>query len=290
MIFAHVHSGPAPGRGLTELIAVVAAVLVTVAYLGAARRLRRRGDAWPWWRDAVFCAGGFAVVWATVGPLPGRPFTTHMVQHVIVGMAVPFLLVLARPFTLALRALAPGPARRGVIAFARSRPVAWLVFPPLAALVDVGGLWVLYRTPLIAAVRHEPWLHALVNAHVLAAGLLFTAAICQLDPVNHRWNVAVRGATLLAAGAAHGVLAKTLYSVPPPGTAFAPADLRAGAQVMYYGGDLLEAALATVVAAVWYGAGGRTQQRRLRRPDGGREPCALTPATGRKAHPSGQVT
>ncbi|MGK5692865.1 cytochrome c oxidase assembly protein [Streptomyces sp. URMC 128] len=69
----------------------------------------------------------------------------------------------------------------------------------------------------------------MVHAHMLAAGLVFTFAVCQLDPVRRRWSTAVRGATLLAAGAAHAVLAKTLYALPPPGTDFTPADLHSRA-------------------------------------------------------------
>ncbi|OEJ35150.1 cytochrome c oxidase assembly protein [Streptomyces subrutilus] len=263
----HVHPGAVAGLGPAEVAVAVAALFAATVYMVGSRRLRRRGDLWPRWRDASFSVGGAGVVWAATGPLPGGPYTAHMVQHLIVGMAAPLLLVLARPLTLALRTLAPGPARRGLLALSRSRPVRWLVFPPSAALLDIGGLWLLYRTPLFATIRHEPWPHALVHAHVLAAGLLFSFAVCQLDPVRRRWGVGVRGVTLLAVGAAHGVLAKTLYAVPPPGTAFSPADLRTGAQVMYYGGDLVEAALAAVVSASWYQATGRTQQRLRRRPD-----------------------
>ncbi|MFG2754080.1 cytochrome c oxidase assembly protein [Streptomyces xanthophaeus] len=236
-------------------------LLVTALYLLAAARLRRRGDAWTWWRGVSFTAGGAAVVWAVVGSLPGGPFTAHMVQHLIAGMAAPLLLVLARPLTLALRALTPGATRRRLLALAHSPVARWLIFPPLAALLDVGGLWLLYRTGLFAAMRHEGWLHAVVHAHVLAAGLLFTFAVSQLDPVRRRWGLVLRGVTLLAAGAAHAVLAKSLYVAEPPGTAFTASDLRIGAQVMYYGGDLAEAALAVVVAASWYRATGRAWMR-----------------------------
>ncbi|MEU9419041.1 cytochrome c oxidase assembly protein [Streptomyces sp. NPDC048272] len=243
----------------------MAVLLVCAVYVPAARRLRQRGDAWRRGRDASFAAGSAGVAWAAAGGLPGGPFTAHMMQHLIVGMAAPLLLVLGRPFTLALRVLTPGTPRRALLVLVRSRPVGWLLFPPLAALLDAGGLWVLYRTPLFAAVGHEPWLHALVHAHVLAVGLLFAFAVCQLEPAGRRWSIGVRGASLLAAGAAHAVLAKTLYATPPPGTAFAPVDLHAGAQLMYYGGDLIEAALATVVAASWYRVTGRAEARRRRR-------------------------
>ncbi|GAA3389845.1 cytochrome c oxidase assembly protein [Streptomyces roseoviridis] len=267
MIFAHVHPGQAAGPGPAGMMNAVVALTAALAYGAAAGRLRRRGDVWSRWRDTSFSAGSGALAWAAVGPLPGGPFTAHMVQHLIVGMAAPLLLVLARPLTLVLRALPPGAARRGLLALAHSGAVGLLLFPPLAALLDAGGLWLLYRTELFAALRHLPWLNALVHAHVLAAGLLFTFAVCQLDPVSRRWGLRVRGATLLATGAAHAVLAKSVYAAGPPGTAFTTADLHTGAQVMYYGGDLVEAALAVVLAGSWYAATGRARTRhRARRP------------------------
>jgi putative membrane protein len=58
------------------------------------------------------------------------------------------------------------------------------------------------------------------------------------------------------------VLAKGLYGSPPPGTSFATHDLRTGAQLMYYGGDLVEVALAVALAVQWYGARGRAHARR----------------------------
>ncbi|MEV4194227.1 cytochrome c oxidase assembly protein, partial [Streptomyces toxytricini] len=60
-------------------------------------------------------------------------------------------------------------------------------------------------------------------------------------------------------------LAKGLYAVPPPGLAVAAGDLRAGAVLMYYGGDAVEIALASVLAVQWYAATGRARRRALRR-------------------------
>ncbi|UNO38811.1 cytochrome c oxidase assembly protein [Streptomyces sp. MST-110588] len=258
----HLHPAPAsPVPGLFEVVLASAALTAVAGYLLAAARLRRRGDAWPRARDAAFTTGGTALAAAVTLTLPGGPFTAHMAQHLVVGMAAPLLLVLARPLTLLLRTVGPGPARRGLLAVARSRSAAWLVFPPLAALLDVGGLWVLYRTPLLAATHHRPVLHALVHTHVLAAGLLFSFAVCRLDPLRHRWSTAWRGTTLLAAGAAHAVLAKTLYLTPPPGTAFGLTDLHTGAKLMYYGGDLVELALAAALAVQWYTSTGRAWAR-----------------------------
>ncbi|MFJ4872863.1 cytochrome c oxidase assembly protein [Streptomyces sp. NPDC088757] len=258
----HVHPGPAGGPGL---LFAAAALLAVVAYLSAAARLRRRGDAWPWRRDASFAAGGAVLALAFPLTLPGGPFTAHALHHLLTGMAAPLLLVLARPLTLVLRALPPGRGRRGLLAVAHSRPAALLVLPPVAALLDFGGLWLIHRTPLFAATQHRPLLHAAVQVHVVVAGLLFAFAVCGLDPVRRGGGgFAVRGAALLTGGTAHAVLAKGLYADGPPGTAFSPADLHAGARLMYYGGDLIELALALVLAVQWYASAGRAQARRGR--------------------------
>ncbi|WP_228988827.1 cytochrome c oxidase assembly protein [Streptomyces sp. DH8] len=259
------HAHPVPADpGLFAYGLALAGLSAATAYGWAAARLLRRGDVWSRWRTISFLAGSAGVAWIAVSPLPGEPFTAHMMEHLVLGMAAPLLLVLARPFTLALRVLPPDTARRRLLALAHSRPAAWAVFPPVAALLDLGGLWLLYRTELFAAVQHRPLRHAVMHGHVLAAGLLFTFSVCQLDPVRRRSGLPLRGATLLAAGAAHAVLAKTLYAAPPPGTAFTAGDVRTGAQIMYYGGDVVEAALAVVLAASWFQAAGRARHRRSR--------------------------
>ncbi|WP_244257982.1 cytochrome c oxidase assembly protein [Streptomyces sp. Tu 2975] len=240
-------------------------LLAVAGYLAAAVRLRRRGDAWPWVRDASFTTGGAGIAYVLLVALPGGPFTAHVIHHLIVVMAAPLLLVLARPLTLALRVLPPRGTRRALLAVAHSRPVAWLVFPPTAAVLDVGGLWVIHRTDLLAQGHQHMLMYAAVHTHVVAAGLLFTFAVCRLDPVRRSWGLAWRGSTLLLAGAAHAVLAKSLYATPPPGTHFAPSDLRSGAVLMYYGGDLVEIGLATVLAVQWYAGTGRACARLRRR-------------------------
>jgi putative membrane protein len=254
-----------------------AAALVALAfYLAAAVRLRRRGDAWSRWRDLAFTIGSAGVALAAAAPLPGGEFTGHMARHLITGMFAPLLLVVARPVTLALRALR-GRTRRELVAVARSAPAGVLVCPPVAAALDVGGLWVLYRSGLFAAVHDRPWAHALVHLHIFVAGVVFSAAVCQLEPLRHRYSVTLRAATLVLAGTAHAVLAKSLWAAPPPGTAFSAADLHTGASAMYYGGDLAEIGLAVVIAVRWYAAGGRS----LRRAQRGNPSVARVDATNR---------
>lgn len=244
------------------MTAVVLLVAVgCLGYAAAARHLRRRGDRWPHRRDATVWAGGAVIVVSLAAPWPGwPPFTGHMVTHLGVGMVAPLLFVLGRPVTLAHRALPVGPRRR-LLSCVRSRAAALLVWPPLAALIHIVGLWAVYRTPLMDAAHHRPWLDALVSVHLLASGVLFSFAVLALDPLRHRAGYVLRGAALLAASAAHGVLSKSLYATGPPGTSFATADLHRASYVMYYGGDVVGIALAVILCHQWYAAEGRALVR-----------------------------
>ncbi|MFX1756307.1 cytochrome c oxidase assembly protein [Rhodococcus sp. As11] len=259
------------GPGVLALVVLIAAGVGIALYTGAAVRLRRRGDAWPRWRDASVVAGAGAVAAAAVLPLPGGPFTSHMTGHLLVGMVGPLLIVLGRPMTLLLRSVPGGRTRTGLLTVLHSRPADLLTVPVVAAVLDMGGLWVLYRTPLFAAMHDDVLVATVVHLHVFAAGMLFTVAICRLDPLRRRYGLPHLAVVLLVAGATHSVLAKTLYAQSPPGTTFDVLDLQTGAQVMYYGGDAVGVALAVVLAVRWYGEVGRARTRavtagRARRP------------------------
>lgn len=220
--------------------------------------LARSARPWPWYRTAAWYAGLAA---ATAGLLVEGDFRAHAAGHLLLGMVAPLLLVLAAPVTLALRALPPDRARR-LSRVLRSRPVRLLTTPAVAAVLDVGGLWLLYTTDLYALAARQPAVHLAVQVHVLLAGYLFTAALVGVDPAPHRPRPAVRAAVLVLAAAAHAVLAKHLYAAPPAGVP----DARAGALLMYYGGDAVEVALAVLLCREWLAGSG---PRRSRRPQHG---------------------
>ncbi|AGL18992.1 hypothetical protein L083_5482 [Actinoplanes sp. N902-109] len=228
--------------------------MAAAAYLLAGVVVRRRGGWWPPGRTASWCAGLTAIGLALRGPLATaahHDFTAHMATHLLLGMAAPVLLVLAAPVTLTLRAL-PVRHARTVSRVLRSRPVRFASHPVTAAVLDAGGLWLLYRSALFPAMLERPWLHALIQLHVVVAGYLFTAAMVGVDPAPHRPGRPLRAATLVVFLAAHGILAKVLYGHPPPGVPAGPA--RTGAELMYYGGDLLDLVLIAVFCAQWYAA------------------------------------
>src|SRR5690606_29700668 len=100
------------GWRLDAAAALVLALTAGLYHLGV-RRLAARGRTWSPARRAAMAGAVAAGVIATqsgIGRYEGDRFWVHMVQHVLLGLVVPLLVVLAAPVTLALQT--GGPATR----------------------------------------------------------------------------------------------------------------------------------------------------------------------------------
>ena len=257
----HSHGDLAGGPVWWAAAAIVFAVLALAAYGAAVLREYRRGRAWPWHRSLLWCVGIATAASGFVGPLAHaahESFTGHMLAHLLVGMVAPLLLMLSAPVTLTLRVL-PVRAARGVSRVLRSVPARMLLHPIVTATLNVGGMWVLYATPLYAVMLQSEVVHVVVMVHFLLAGWLFTLSIVSVDPAPHRATFTLRAMVLVLALAAHGALAKYLYAYPPAGAV--TADVQAGAQLMFYGGDAVDLVLMFLLCAEWYRSTARVASR-----------------------------
>ena len=252
---SHLSAGPGPWSPVVVVIAVLA-----LAYLAAAVRA---GSGWHRGRTAAWLFGCAAAAVALSPLLAGHDPRTHMARHLLLGMVAPLGLVLAAPVTLLLRVTAPATGRR-IGRVLRARPVHVLGHPATAALLTVGGLYVVMLTPLGEAADANPLLHNALLLHYLAAGYLFTWSIAGPDPAPRRPGMSTRVVVLVLAVAAHSVLAKVLYARAPGGPDAEAA--RAAAQLMYYGGDLAELALAAALFATWYRRRATTSSGQVRPP------------------------
>ena len=258
----HDHGGVSTSVLLDAVLGLPLA-LALIAYAGGMLLQRRRGTPWPLRRGILWFAGVIAAAAGSVGPLASAAHAdvvAHMWTHLLVGMIAPLLLVGGAPITLALRCLHVDVARR-VSRLLRSRPARFVSAPVTAAVLNVGGLWVLYGTPVFAMMQQSMLVHLAVMTHVLVAGYLFTASIIPVDPAPHRAGFPLRAVVLVAALAGHGILAKVLYANPPAGVDASAG--RDGALLMYYGGDVVDAVIIVVLCAQWY----RHVGRRLARGD-----------------------
>lgn len=230
------------------------ALLAILLYGGAVfhcnrqKRLRK----WPYKRTVLWIAGVFVSVSAVVGPLvelSHTHFTWHMLGHLLLGMLGPLLLALAAPMTLLLRTLPVRQARK-VSSLLKCRLAGFYTHPVVSSFLNIGGLWLLYTTGLFSAMHHHLWLHIVIHLHVFVAGYLFTISLLYIDPASRRYSYRYRTAVFIVALAGHGILSKFLYAYPPTGVPIEEA--RAGAMLMYYGGDAVDLVIIILLFSSWY--------------------------------------
>ena len=152
-------------------------------YVWAAARDPR---SWPVRRTASFLVGLGCVVLALQSGIDGyddRLLSVHMVQHLLLLLIAPLLLLGGRPLILGLRVLPPGGRRRLARALSLARPVTG----PVPALCLFGAVLVLTHVASFydAAVRH-PLLHDVEHALYLVAGVLLFSPLLDGDPAPAR--------------------------------------------------------------------------------------------------------
>ena len=160
--------------------AVGAAVLYLLAVGHAAGR-------WPVRRTSAFLAGIGAVVLALqsgIDSYDDRMLSDHMVQHLLLLLVAPPLLLGGRPVILALRSLPP--TRRA--AFARGLDWSRRFTGPVQSLVLFTAAVLLTHLPSFydATLRHA-LLHDAEHALYLTVGVLMWSPLLDGDPLpRHR--------------------------------------------------------------------------------------------------------
>jgi putative membrane protein len=146
-----------------------------------------------------------------------------------------------------------------------SGPAAVVSAPTTALVLDLGGLYVLYLTGVYRAAEHDSIVHAAVHLHMFLAGCLLSWALLGTDPIAHRAGIWTRLVVLVIAAAGHDSLAKLMYAWGLPAGAGPAAGRHLGAELMYYGGTVIDMALAAIMMSQWYAATGRALTRARRR-------------------------
>lgn len=195
-----------------DLFFILVVAVLGGLYLAAVVRLRRRGDTWPWGRTVAWLAGLLAlgaVLFTGVGTYSYVLFSVHMVQHMVLSMLVPILLVLGAPATLALRALRPA-RRRGdrgprewLTVFLHSGYSRLVTHPGFATPMFVLSVYVLYFTPLFGTLMQDHLGHMYMNVHFLLSGFLFYWIIIGVDPAPRKVPFLLRIVLLLLAMGFH---------------------------------------------------------------------------------------
>jgi|SRR5690606_38243332 len=147
--------------GLSGWLPIVPLFALLAVYLYGVYVQKKVDQTWNGWRTSAFTVGILLLTFGLISPVmqhAHRNFEVHMMQHLLLGMLAPFGLVLAEPVTLALRCL-PTQNARGLTAIAGIRPFHYLSHPITALFLNIGGMYLLYLTPLYIAMHHNSFIH-----------------------------------------------------------------------------------------------------------------------------------
>ena len=266
-------TGPGVGDWLRDP-ALIACVAAAVVYAIGHRRISGRSPRSPvvGRGRTTACGGGWAVrVVAVAPPLDGIAddlTSVHMVQHLLLGLVAPLLLVIATPLQVAGAAL-PRPVRRTVVraghrltgpAHASRRPVA------LAALIVVAEVatWAVWHVPAAydAAVRNEA-LHGVEHLLMFLTGCALWWLVV-VSGWHERSGLAI--VYLFLVGLPMGAIAALMTLAPRP---LYESQLRSAAEwgvrplqdqqiagaVMWGPGGVVLLVVASVLFVRWLGAG-----------------------------------
>ncbi|MGA4846959.1 cytochrome c oxidase assembly protein [Streptomyces sp. G5(2025)] len=215
------------GRGL-ELSAdpffLIGCLLALGLYGWGVVRLVRRGDKWPVGRTISFVLGILSVLLVMCTKLNDYGmvmFSVHMVQHMVISMLSPILLLLGAPITLALRALPvaarghKGP-REWLLWLLHSRYMRIITHPAFTIPLFIASLYALYFTPIFDTLMGSKAGHIGMMVHFLAVGLVFFWPIMGVDPGPHRPGYVMRMLELFAGMPFHAFFGIALMMATQP--------------------------------------------------------------------------
>ncbi|WP_432136929.1 MULTISPECIES: cytochrome c oxidase assembly protein [unclassified Streptomyces] len=277
------------GRGLqwsADPFFLVACALGLGLYLWGVVRLRRRGDAWSPGRTVAFVAGVLTVALMMCTKLNDYGmvmFSVHMVQHMVISMLSPILVLLGAPVTLALRALpVAGQGRKGprelLLMLLHSRYMRVVTHPLFTIPMFIASLYALYFTPLFDFLMGSRTGHVAMMVHFFAVGLVFFWPIMGVDPGPHRPGYLMRMLELFAGMPFHAffgialMMASTTmvetFQNPPASLGVDPlSDQTAAGGIAWAFSEIPSVLVLIALLFQWYGSEQRQAKRKDRAAD-----------------------
>jgi cytochrome c oxidase assembly factor CtaG len=206
-------------------------------------------------------------------------FSVHMVQHMVLSMLVPILLVGGAPITLALRTLRrPADpevrgAREWLMIVLHSRVMHVLTNPVVALGIYVASLFGLYMSNLLGTLMRYHLGHLAMLTHFVLAGYLLFWVLIGVDPGRRRVPPALLTLVHFMAMVAHAffgfvllqsttIIAADWYtSVHPSWAQPLLADQRLGAGLAWAFGEIPAAVVLLLLVRQWIRSDEREQAR-----------------------------
>ena len=196
-------------------------------------------------------------------------FSVHMVQHLLLVLVAPPLLLYAGPIVLLLRVSSPGTRRRWILPVLHSRPVRFLSFPVVSWLLFAGVMWASHFSPLFNVALENDWAHRLEHGLYLFAALLFWWPVVGPDPSPWRMRPSARVLYVGLQMPQNTFLALAIYMASAPlyahyattSRTWGPSpleDQQAAGGIMWVGGDIVFITILIGLTWLWM----RAEERR----------------------------
>lgn len=180
-----------------DLVFGTGAILLQAVYFWAYVTIRRRGVEWPVNRLIWWTLGNIVLILVTcsgLGMYAMAMFAPHMIQHMVLSMAIPVFWALGGPMTILLRAFrpagrngVPGP-REWIVAFINNPVSRFLTHPVVAGVQFVIGFYYLYMSNLFDVLAPEHAGHLFMMIHFLISGYIFYWVVIGVDAAPRHFS------------------------------------------------------------------------------------------------------
>lgn len=233
-------------------------------YLWGTWRVRRRHPARPWpaWRTGMFLGGLAVIVIATQSGIAAYDdvlFWDHMIQHLLLIMIAPPLLVAGQPATLLLHA-SRNPLHDWVKRVLRSRVVSVLTWPPVTFALYLLAVAGTHPVSVAQDIVTSPAAHNAEHVLYLVVGYLFFLPLIGREPIRWRISYPARLLILVLAMPVDtftGLLLTyanrglTVSEPRPPGSPGPVTDVHWAGATMWIAGDAIMLAFMLLVFLAW---------------------------------------
>ena len=245
---------------VVTVFTVVAAALYLWGVVRVARRHPRRP--WPVPRTAAFLGGLLVVVAATqsgIGTYDDTLFWVHMIQHLMLIMIAPPLLVAGQPITLLLHA-SRNPLHTWVKKTVRSRPVHALTWPMFGVVAYAATIVGTHLTSFMNLVLTNDAVHNAEHVLYLVVGYLYFLPLLGREPIGWKVSYPMRLFLLFIAMPVDAFTGVVLGSeTAPPFTSMRPRswgppaldDVHSGGAVMWIGGAAIMFVMIMLTFFAW---------------------------------------
>jgi cytochrome c oxidase assembly factor CtaG len=244
---------------VTALTALLAAL-----YLWGVLRVRKRHPRrpWPLGRTILFLLGLLVVNLATqsgVGTYQDTLFWDHMIQHLMLIMIAPPLLILGMPITLLLHA-SRNPVHTWAKKVLRSRVVGWITWPGFGVAAYAATIVGTHLTDFMNLVMENDAVHNAEHVLYLVVGYLYFLPLVGREPIKWKVSYPLRLILLFIAmpvDAFTGVVLGSYQTdpfVPMQSRSWGPSpidDLHDGGAVMWIGGAAIMFVVIMVIFFQW---------------------------------------